>query len=142
MRVLLIEDDRDTAAYITNGLEEEGHTVDHLSDGQDGAVQAVGEDYDIVILDRMLPGLDGLTLVKTIRGAGRKVPVIFLTALGGIDDRVDGLDAGGDDYLVKPFAFSELLSSPRRSTAGFWSWARTFPNRAMTWTPAIVSCWS
>ena len=110
MRVLLIEDDRDTAAYITNGLEEEGHTVDHLSDGQDGVVQAVGEDYDIVILDRMLPGLDGLTIVKTLRGAGRKVPVIFLTALGGVDDRVDGLDAGGDDYLVKPFAFSELLA--------------------------------
>ena len=110
MRVLLIEDDRDTAAYITNGLEEEGHTVDHLSDGQDGVVQAASEEYDIVILDRMLPGLDGLTLVKTLRGAGRKVPVIFLTALGGVDDRVDGLDAGGDDYLVKPFAFSELLA--------------------------------
>jgi two-component system OmpR family response regulator len=110
MRVLLIEDDAETAGYVINGLEGEGHNVDHFYNGQDGVVQAVTEAYDIVILDRMLPGLDGLSIVKAMRGAGRKMPVIFLTALGGVDDRVDGLDAGGDDYLVKPFAFSELMA--------------------------------
>ncbi len=110
MRVLLIEDDRETAAYVATGLTEEGHTVDHLTDGREGAVQAAGEVYDVVIVDRMLPGLDGLSLVKNLRGAGGRVPILFLTALGGIDDRVEGLDAGGDDYLVKPFAFSELLA--------------------------------
>lgn len=110
MRVLLIEDDPDTAAYVTKGLEEEGHTIDHAPNGQDGMSQAMGEDYDVAIVDRMLPGIEGLALVKTLRAAGRKVPVLFLTALGGVDDRVDGLDAGGDDYLVKPFAFSELLA--------------------------------
>jgi two-component system OmpR family response regulator len=110
MRVLLIEDDRETAAYVATGLTEEGHIVDHLTDGREGAVQAAGEVYDVVIVARMLPGLDGLSLVKSLRGAGGRVPVLFLTALGGIDDRVEGLDAGGDDYLVKPFAFSELLA--------------------------------
>lgn len=110
MRILLIEDDPDTATYIRSGLEEEGHTIDHICEGRDGLAQAIGEDYDIVIMDRMLPGIDGLSIVKTIRGAGRKMPILFLTALGGVDDRVDGLDAGGDDYVVKPFAFSELLA--------------------------------
>jgi two-component system OmpR family response regulator len=109
MRILLLEDDANTAAYVSKGLEEEGHAVDHLSDGRDAVAQAVAEDYDVIILDRMLPGLDGLAIIKTIRSAGRGVPVLFLTALGG-DDRVEGLDAGGDDYLVKPFAFSELLA--------------------------------
>lgn len=110
MRVLLIEDDPDTAAYIVKGLEEEGHTIDHTSDGRDGMAQAMAEDYDALVLDRMLPGQEGLYIVKALRAAGRKVPVLFLTALGGVDDRVDGLDAGGDDYLVKPFSFSELLA--------------------------------
>lgn len=110
MRILLLEDDPHTAAYIRHGLEEQGHTVDGLADGRDGVAQAIGEDYDIAIIDRMLPGLDGLSIVKAIRAAGRKLPVLFLTSLGGIDDRVDGLDAGGDDYVVKPFAFSELLA--------------------------------
>lgn len=110
MRVLLIEDDHETAAYIATGLTEEGHIVDHLLDGREGVTQAMGECYDIVIVDRMLPGLDGLSIVKNLRGSGGKVPVLFLSALGGIDDRVEGLDAGGDDYLVKPFAFSELLA--------------------------------
>lgn len=110
MRILLLEDDANTAAYVSKGLEEEGHTVDHLADGRDAVSQALGEDYDVVILDRMLPGLDGLAIIKAIRSAGRRVPVLFLTALGGVDDRVEGLDAGGDDYLVKPFAFSELLA--------------------------------
>jgi two-component system OmpR family response regulator len=81
-----------------------------LADGRDAVAKAIGEDYDVIILDRMLPGLDGLAIIKTIRSAGRRVPVLFLTALGGVDDRVEGLDAGGDDYLIKPFAFSELLA--------------------------------
>ncbi len=110
MRVLLIEDDPDTAAYVIKGLEEEGHIIDHMADGRDGIAQAMAEEYEVLIVDRMLPGLEGLSIVKTLRAAGRKVPILFLTALGGVDDRVDGLDAGGDDYLVKPFAFSELLA--------------------------------
>ncbi len=110
MRILVLEDDADTAAYVSNGLEEEGHTVDHVNDGRDGAALAMTDDYDIIVIDRMMPGLDGLSIVKSLRSAGRQTPVIFLTALGGVDDRVDGLDAGGDDYLVKPFAFSELLA--------------------------------
>jgi two-component system, OmpR family, response regulator len=108
MRILLIEDDRQTAAYIAKGLTEEGHIVDSLSDGRDGLVHATAEPYDLVIVDRMLPGLDGLALVKTLRAAGSKVPILMLTSMGGIDDRVDGLEAGADDYMVKPFAFSEL----------------------------------
>lgn len=110
MRILLIEDDPKTAEYIVRGLTEERHTVDHITDGRDGVSHAVAEPYDMVIVDRMLPGLDGLSIVKTIRGAGRKMPILILTALGGVDDRVDGLDAGGDDYVVKPFAFTELLA--------------------------------
>ena len=110
MRILLLEDDANTAAYISKGLEEEGHTVDHIPDGRDALAPAIRESYDVIILDRMLPNLDGLAIIKTIRSAGCRVPVLFLTALGGVDDRVEGLDAGGDDYLVKPFAFSELLA--------------------------------
>ncbi len=110
MRVLLIEDDPDTAGYVVNGLEEEGHTIDHSGDGREGMAQAMGGPYDVVIVDRMLPSIEGLSIVKTLRAAGCKVPILFLTALGGVDDRVDGLDAGGDDYLTKPFAFSELLA--------------------------------
>jgi two-component system, OmpR family, response regulator len=110
MRLLLIEDDPNTASYIVRGLHQEGHTIDHLADGREGVAQAIGEDYDLLIVDRMLPGIDGLSIVKTLRSAGRKVPVLFLTALGGVDDRVNGLEAGGDDYLCKPFAFSELLA--------------------------------
>lgn len=108
MRVLLVEDDPDTASFVVNGLTEEGHLVDHLADGREGLVQATTQAYDVVILDRMLPGLDGLSIVKTMRGAAVRSPVLFLTSLGGVDDRVEGLEGGGDDYLVKPFAFSEL----------------------------------
>jgi two-component system OmpR family response regulator len=110
MKILLIEDDEETAAYVLNGLSEAGHLGEHCPDGRDGLVMATTEDYDVLIVDRMLPGLDGLGLVKTLRSAGVTSPVLFLTAIGGIDDRVEGLDAGGDDYLVKPFAFSELLA--------------------------------
>lgn len=110
MKALLIEDDAETAAYILNGLTEVGLVVDHAKNGHDGLVLAAGESYDVMIVDRMLPGLDGLGIVKTIRGAGVKTPVLFLTTMAGVDDRVAGLEAGGDDYLVKPFAFSELLA--------------------------------
>ena len=110
MKILVIEDDRATAAYLAKGLRELGHVVDTAADGRDGLVLAAGGGHDAMIVDRMLPGLDGLGVVKTLRGAGVKAPVIFLTALGGIDDRVAGLEAGGDDYLVKPFAFAELVA--------------------------------
>jgi two-component system OmpR family response regulator len=110
MKILLIEDDAETARYIVNGLTEQGLVVDHAENGRDGLVLAAGEPYDVMIFDRMLPGLDGLGILKTIRSAGVKTPVLLLTAMSGVDDRVEGLDAGGDDYLVKPFAFSELLA--------------------------------
>lgn len=110
MKILVIEDDAETAAYIANGLNEHGHTVDLAATGRDGLFLAAGEPYDLMVVDRMLPELDGLSIVKTVRTAGIETPVLFLTALGGVDDRVTGLDAGGDDYLVKPFAFSELLA--------------------------------
>lgn len=110
MKILVIEDDNTTSAYIRNGMAEFGHVVDIAENGRDGLFLAAGEPYDVMIVDRMLPGLDGLGIVKTIRAAGVRTPVLFLTALSGIDDRVDGLQAGGDDYLVKPFAFAELVA--------------------------------
>jgi two-component system, OmpR family, response regulator len=110
MRILVIEDDIETAAYVVEGLKSAGHVADHVSDGRDGLVLATTTSYDVIVVDRMLPGLDGLDMVKTIRDTGVKAPVLFLTARGGIDDRVEGLDAGGDDYLTKPFAFSELIA--------------------------------
>jgi two-component system OmpR family response regulator len=110
MKILLVEDDEPTAAYIEKGLHESGHEVDRTGDGRDGLVLATTHSYDAAVIDRMLPGLDGLALVKTLRGAGVSTPVLFLTALGWIDDRVEGLEAGADDYLGKPFAFSELLA--------------------------------
>jgi two-component system OmpR family response regulator len=109
MKVLLIEDDAKTAAYVKRGLEEHGHVVDVAATGRDGLFLAAGEAYDVMIVDRMLPGLDGLGIVKTVRAAGVTTPVLFLTTMGGIEDRVEGL-AVGDDYLVKPFAFAELLA--------------------------------
>jgi two-component system OmpR family response regulator len=108
MRILLVEDDPHTAAFITKGLREDGHAVDHAGNGRDGLFMATTEPYDALVLDRMLPGIDGLTLLKTLRGAGSAVPVLLLTALGDVDHRVEGLRAGADDYLVKPFAYSEL----------------------------------
>ena len=110
MRILSIEDDQEVASYISKGLEQEGHTVDTAHNGKDGLFLATTEDYDILIVDRMLPELDGLTIIKTIRGAGNNTPVLILSALGEVDDRVKGLRSGGDDYLVKPFAFAELLA--------------------------------
>lgn len=110
MRILLIEDDDKLADYVTRGFREIGHVCDVLNNGQDGLFQATREVYDVLIVDRMLPGLDGLSMVKAIRAAGNRTPLIFLTSVGGVDDRVEGLEAGGDDYLVKPFAFSELAA--------------------------------
>jgi two-component system OmpR family response regulator len=109
MKVLLIEDDVKTAAYVKRGLEEHGHVVDSAGNGRDGLFLAAGEGYDVMIVDRMLPGLDGLGIVKAARAAGVTTPVLFLTTMGGIEDRVEGLEVG-DDYLVKPFAFAELMA--------------------------------
>ena len=110
MRILVVEDDTETAAYLTGGLEEEGHAVSWSRAGRDGLFLAMTENFDLLIVDRMIPELDGLTLVKTLRAARVETPVLFLTTMAGIDDRVTGLNAGGDDYLVKPFAFSELVA--------------------------------
>lgn len=110
MRILMIEDDKTAADYAAKGLSESGHVCDVLADGSDGLFQATRETYDVIVVDRMLPGLDGLSMVRALRAAGVKTPVLFLTAVGGIDDRVEGLEAGGDDYLTKPFAFAELLA--------------------------------
>ncbi len=120
MRILVIEDDRGTAAYTVKGLKEAGHTVDHAADGTNGLFMAGSERYDAMVVDRMLPGRDGLELITVLRAAGNDTPVLILSALGSVDDRVKGLRAGGDDYLTKPFAFSELLARVealhRRST--------------------------
>jgi two-component system OmpR family response regulator len=110
MKLLIVEDDKEAAAYLKRALSEAGHTVDHAAAGRDGLMLAAVEPYDVIILDRMLPEVDGLAILRTIRASGVKTPVLLLTAMGGIDDRVEGLDAGGDDYLVKPFAFAELLA--------------------------------
>ncbi|MBL1234407.1 MAG: response regulator transcription factor [Rhodobiaceae bacterium] len=110
MRILVIEDDLEAAAYVTKGLRESGHVVDHAADGEEGLSLALAGNFDMLIVDRMLPKRDGLSLVKTLREQGATTPVLFLSALGEVDDRVKGLRAGGDDYLTKPFAFVELLA--------------------------------
>ena len=110
MRILLIEDDIEAADYVAQGLRDEGHELHIAPNGRSGLLQASGDDWDLLIIDRMLPGLDGLALTRTLRAADITTPVLFLTALGGIDDRVSGLNAGGDDYLVKPFALAELVA--------------------------------
>ena len=110
LKILLIEDDPETAAHVEAGLSKGGHAVDRVADGREGLGLAMSQHFDLMIVDRMLPGLDGLTLVKMIRAGEIGTPVLFLSALAGIDDKVVGLDAGGDDYLVKPFALAELLA--------------------------------
>lgn len=110
MRFLLIEDDTQAAAYLVKGLKESGHLADHAADGEDGLNLALGGAYDAAIVDRMLPRMDGLAVVSRLREAGNQTPVLFLSALGEVDDKVRGLKAGGDDYLAKPFAFTELLA--------------------------------
>ena len=110
MKILIAEDDDETAAYLQKGLTGEGHSVDRLSGGREALTQAMVQSYDLLILDRMMPGLDGLSLLKSLRAARLTVPVILLTAMGSVEDRVAGLRAGADDYMVKPFAFAELLA--------------------------------
>jgi two-component system, OmpR family, response regulator len=110
LKILLIEDDGENADYVANGLREEGHLVAQVASGAAGLICAMENGFDLLIVDRMIPGLDGLSLVRSLRATGRHTPVLFLTALGGVEDRVSGLNAGGDDYLVKPFAFSELAA--------------------------------
>jgi len=110
MKLLVIEDDREVAAYIAKGLSESGYVVDQAGEGRDGLFMASSGTYDALIVDRMLPGMDGLALISALRAAEIGTPVLILSALGAVDDRVKGLRAGGDDYLTKPFAFSELLA--------------------------------
>jgi len=108
MRILLIEDDSSVADFIVRGFREGGHTIDHADNGKDGLFLATTEDYDALIVDRMLPKVDGLSIIRTLRASDDHTPALILSALGQVDDRVKGLQAGGDDYLTKPFAFSEL----------------------------------
>ena len=110
MRILLVEDDPDTARHVQRGLAESMHVVDHTDNGNDGLGLALTAHYDVVIVDRMLPGRDGISLIKSLRETNQRLPILILSALGDTDDRVAGLKAGGDDYLAKPFAFSELLA--------------------------------
>lgn len=110
MRVLVVEDERNTREFIERALREAGYSVDTASNGRDGLLMATTENYDLLVLDRMLPQVDGLTIVRTLRASKLATPVLILSALGEVDDRVDGLRAGSDDYLVKPFALSELLA--------------------------------
>jgi two-component system OmpR family response regulator len=110
MRILVIEDDPDAARYLVKGLKESGHVVDHAANGKDGLFLAMSEGHDVLVVDRMLPEINGLAIIEAIRTAGKRTPVLILSALGEVDERVQGLRAGGDDYLTKPFAFTELLA--------------------------------
>lgn len=110
MHLLLIEDDEGAAAWLVKGLEESGYVVDHAADGEDGLHLALTGQYDALVVDRMLPKRDGLSIIRMLRADGRRTPALVLSALGEVDDRVEGLRAGGDDYLVKPYAFDELLA--------------------------------
>ena len=122
MRILIIEDDRDAAAYLAKAFREAGHVADHASDGVEGYDKARDEGYDVLIVDRMLPKLDGLSLIGGLRVQKIETPALILSALGQVDDRVKGLRAGGDDYLTKPYAFAELLARveilARRKSSG------------------------
>jgi two-component system OmpR family response regulator len=121
MRVLVVEDDREAAGWLVKGLKEEGHVVDHAANGPDGLAMAREQVHDVIIMDRMLPGMDGLTVISELRDENIVTPVLILSALGDVDDKVIGLRAGGDDYLAKPYAFNELLARvetlARRKTA-------------------------
>ncbi len=122
MRLLIIEDDAEAATYLVKAFREQGHIADHATDGVDGYARAEAGDYDVLIVDRMLPKLDGLSLISSLRAQNVETPALILSALGQVDDRVKGLRAGGDDYLPKPYAFSELLARvevlSRRRNAG------------------------
>jgi two-component system OmpR family response regulator len=121
MKILLVEDDSGVADFIVRGFREAGHNIDHADNGKDGLFMATTETYDVLVVDRMLPGVDGLSIIRTLRASDDHTPILILSALGQVDDRVKGLQAGGDDYLVKPFAFSELearLDALSRRSAG------------------------
>lgn len=123
MRILIVEDDLEVVGFLRRGFSEHGHSVVHAANGRDGLLLATAESFDVVVLDRMLPELDGISVLKSLRAAEITTPILILSALGDVDKRVEGLRAGGDDYLTKPFAFSELLARVealgRRSTTGF-----------------------
>lgn len=110
MKILIVEDDAQTASFIKKGLEERGHVVDIASDGHTGLMIAADRSHDVIVLDRMLPDLDGIGILKSLRALGTQTPILMLTAMGSLDDRVSGLESGADDYLVKPFAFAELYA--------------------------------
>ncbi|UOA28644.1 response regulator transcription factor [Pseudosulfitobacter sp. DSM 107133] len=110
MKILLAEDDAAVAKFVITGFEENGHSVDHVSDGRDALSYCMYNDCEVAVLDRMMPGMDGLSVLKALRAAGKNMPVLMLTALSDVDNRVEGLQAGADDYLAKPFHFSELLA--------------------------------
>ncbi len=126
MRVLLIEDDAETAAFLVKALKESGHTPDHAADGDSGFALAETQVHDVLIVDRMLPKRDGLSIISQLRADGVQTPALILSALGEVDDRVKGLRAGGDDYLTKPYAFSELLARVEALAR------RTSPEEAIT----------
>ncbi len=110
MRILIIEDDLEAAGWLSKGLSESGHVTDHASDGETGLALATSEPFDVLIVDRMLPKMDGLEIIRNVRKQGIKTPILILSALSEVDEKVEGLRAGGDDYLAKPYAFSELLA--------------------------------
>ena len=110
MRILLVEDDQSHGQFITDGLKQAGHNVDHARDGMDGLFLATEEKYDVIVLDRIMPKLDGLSVLQTLRNAGKETPVLVLSSLASVDERIKGLKAGGDDYMTKPFEFRELLA--------------------------------
>ncbi|HEY8052962.1 MAG: winged helix-turn-helix domain-containing protein [Steroidobacterales bacterium] len=111
MKILVVEDNARVARFVTQGLREAGHTVDHADNGRDGMFSAASEPYDVIVMDRMLPGnIDGLGIIEALRKAGNRTPILILSALAAVDERIRGLRAGGDDYLTKPFAFGELLA--------------------------------
>jgi two-component system OmpR family response regulator len=109
-KILIVEDDAETAAYLIRGLSEEGHSIEHASNGQDGLFLATDVSFDLIILDRMLPTLDGLAVLRAIRAADISTPILILSALASVGDRIEGLESGSDDYLVKPFSFAELMA--------------------------------
>ena len=144
MRILIVEDDADTRAFVAQGLGQAGHQVAVSADGRDGLFQATGGGFDAIVVDRMLPGLDGLALVRALRAAGDATPVLMLTAVGGIADRVEGLEGGADDYLVKPFAFPSWPHASTRWRAGRHRAAttRTCSGSATSCSTCIAARWS
>lgn len=110
MKVVVAEDDRTSSDFIRKGLAQQGHSVESVFDGRDALTFCLYNSCDVLVLDRMMPGMDGLSVAKALRASGRTMPILFLTSMGDVDDRVEGLMAGGDDYLVKPFHFSELMA--------------------------------